>query len=69
MHADADELQHLFSIQAGAAELASPGRRRSGPLGGQGVKQGPRNWLRQAAGAAAPSGGRELHAVKDRGGH
>ena len=31
-------------------------------------KQGPRIWLCQSAGAAAPSGGRELHAVSDRGG-
>ena len=31
-------------------------------------KQGPRDWLRQTAGAAAPSGGRELHEVNDRGG-
>jgi acetoacetyl-CoA synthetase len=31
-------------------------------------QQGPRDWLRQTAGAAAPSGGRELHAVNDRGG-
>ena len=31
-------------------------------------QQGPRDWLRQTAGAAAPSGGRELHAVSDRGG-
>ncbi len=31
-------------------------------------KQGPRDWLRQTAGAAAPSGGRELHEVSDRGG-
>ncbi|MDB5886774.1 MAG: molybdopterin binding domain protein [Polaromonas sp.] len=29
---------------------------------------GPRDWLRQTAGAAVPSGGRELHAVSDRGG-
>jgi len=28
---------------------------------------GPRDWLRPTAGAAAPSGGRELHAVSDRG--
>ncbi len=28
----------------------------------------PRDWLRQTAGAAAPSGGRELHKVSDRGG-
>ena len=27
-------------------------------------KQGPRNWLSQAAGAAAPSGGSALHEVK-----
>ena len=32
-------------------------------------KPGPRNWLCQAAGAAAPSGGRKLHEVSDRGGH
>ncbi len=31
-------------------------------------QQGPRDWLGQTAGAAAPSGGRELHAVNDRGG-
>ena len=31
------------------------------------AKQGPRNRLSRAAGAAAPSGGRELHAVSDRG--
>ncbi|OYY36642.1 MAG: hypothetical protein B7X88_02885 [Polaromonas sp. 17-63-33] len=31
-------------------------------------KQGPRVWLCQPAGAAAPLGGRELHAVSDRGG-
>ena len=33
------------------------------------TKQGPRNRLCRAAGAAAPSGGRELHAVSDRGGY
>lgn len=32
-------------------------------------KQGPRDWLCQTAGAAAPSGGRELHEVSERGGH
>ena len=32
------------------------------------TKQGPQNRLRRAAGAAAPSGGRELHEVSDRGG-
>jgi molybdopterin-biosynthesis enzyme MoeA-like protein len=32
------------------------------------AKQGPRDWLRQTAGAAAPSGGRELREANDRGG-
>ena len=32
-------------------------------------KQGPRDWLRQTAGAAAPSGGRELREANDRGGY
>ncbi|TAG35413.1 MAG: competence/damage-inducible protein A [Polaromonas sp.] len=32
------------------------------------TQQGPQDWLRQTAGAAAPSGGRELHAVNERGG-
>ena len=41
----------------------------SGESGGLPVKQGPRSWLRQSAGAVAPLGGRELHAVSDRGGH
>ena len=31
-------------------------------------QQGPRDWLRQTAGAAAPPGGREPHAVGERGG-
>jgi molybdopterin-biosynthesis enzyme MoeA-like protein len=31
-------------------------------------KQGPRDWLRQTAGAAAPSGGSDPHAVGERGG-
>ncbi len=33
------------------------------------AQQGPRDWLRQTAGAAAPSGGRELREANDRGGH
>ena len=37
-------------------------------LNSESFKQGPRNWLCQAAGAAAPSGGRKRHAVRDRGG-
>jgi molybdopterin-biosynthesis enzyme MoeA-like protein len=32
------------------------------------TKQGPRDWLRQTAGAAAPLGGSDLHAVRERGG-
>ena len=32
------------------------------------TKQGPRDWLRQTAGAAAPSGGSDPHAVGERGG-
>jgi len=36
--------------------------------GGSSTQQGPRVRLRRPAGAAAPSGGRELHAVSDRGG-
>jgi molybdopterin-biosynthesis enzyme MoeA-like protein len=38
------------------------------PTAGIPDQQGPRDWLRQTAGAAAPSGGRELHEVSDRGG-
>jgi hypothetical protein len=32
------------SLQAGAAELAMPDRRRSGPLGGQGATPSERPW-------------------------
>ena len=32
-------------------------------------KPGPRDWLCQTAGAAAPSGGRELREANERGGH
>ena len=35
---------HLFSFQAGATEPASPGRRRSGPLGGQEATRSERPW-------------------------
>ena len=35
---------------------------------GSPTQQGPRDWLRQTAGAAAPLGGSELHAVSERGG-
>ena len=35
---------------------------------GSSSQQGPRDWLCQTAGAAAPPGGRELHEVSDRGG-
>jgi molybdopterin-biosynthesis enzyme MoeA-like protein len=36
--------------------------------GGSSTQQGPRDWLRQTAGAAAPSGGSDPHAVGERGG-
>ena len=36
--------------------------------GDSSIQQGPQNRLSRAAGAAAPSGGRELHEVSDRGG-
>jgi molybdopterin-biosynthesis enzyme MoeA-like protein len=36
--------------------------------GASSTKQGPRDWLSQTAGAAAPSGGSDPHAVGERGG-
>jgi ADP-heptose:LPS heptosyltransferase len=49
--------------------------RATADMGGEGndlahspFQQGPRDWLRQTAGATAPSGGRELHEVNERGG-
>jgi hypothetical protein len=36
---------------------------------GSSIKQGPRDWLCQTAGAAAPSGGRKLREASDHGGH
>jgi len=36
--------------------------------GGSSVKQGPQDWLRQTAGAAAPPGGSDPHKVGERGG-
>ena len=46
----------------------APPRAVSDPAGSS-AEQGPRDWLRQTAGAAAPSGGRELREASDRGGH
>ena len=58
----------MLLIVAGAKN-ASYGHRRSNFLVGISPnQQGPRDWLRQTAGAAAPSGGRERHEVRDRGG-
>ena len=37
--------------------------------GGSPFQQGSRDWLCQTAGAAAPSGGRELREASERGGH
>jgi 4-hydroxybenzoate polyprenyltransferase len=48
--------------QPSSAEKSEPGRRRED--GDEGVQPGPRDWLCQTAGAAAPSGGSALHAVK-----
>ena len=41
---------------------------RSDGAGVSPSQQGPRDWLRQTAGAAAPSGGRELREASERGG-
>ena len=54
-------------------DLALPGHRRSGPLGGQrphavGKRGGDRLWLCQAIGAAAPSGEGRSRVVSNRGG-
>ena len=53
--------QLVEQVQAGGREASA---REGAPL-----KQGPRDWLSQTAGAAAPSGGRELHEVNERGGN
>ena len=53
--------QLVAQVQAGGSEASD--RERSQ------FKQGPRDWLSQTAGAAAPSGGRKLHEVSDRGGN
>lgn len=53
--------QLVEQVQAG-------GREASDRVGSQ-LKQGPRDWLSQTAGATAPSGGRELHEVNERGGN
>ena len=65
----------LKDDQALAQQLVAQVR-ASADIGGEGndladspFQQGPRDWLRQTAGAAAPSGGRELHEVNERGGH
>ena len=64
----------LKDDQALAQQLVAQVR-ASADIGGEGndladspLQQGPRDWLRQTAGAAAPSGGRELHEVNERGG-
>ncbi|MDB5884830.1 MAG: glycosyl transferase, family 9 [Polaromonas sp.] len=51
----------VAQVQAGASEASD---REGSPF-----QQGPRDWLPQTAGAAAPSGGRELHEVNEPGGH
>ncbi len=63
----------LKDDQALARQLVAQVR-ATADIGGEGndladspFQQGPRDWLRQTAGAAAPSGGRELHEVNERG--
>lgn len=53
--------QLVEQVQAGGREASA---REEAPF-----KQGPRDWLSQTAGAAAPPGGRELHEVNERGGN
>ena len=50
-------------------EQVQAGGREASDREGSQLKQGPRDWLGQTAGAAAPSGGRELHEVNERGGN
>ncbi|OYY38398.1 MAG: hypothetical protein B7X65_19040 [Polaromonas sp. 39-63-25] len=56
-----------ISRPSSAPESAWPARWRS-DCGDSSDQQGPRIWLCQSAGAAAPPGGRALHAVSNRGG-
>jgi ADP-heptose:LPS heptosyltransferase len=52
--------QLVAQVQGGGSEASDSGDSQ--------FKQGPRDWLSQTAGAAAPSGGRELREASDRGG-
>ena len=52
--------QLVAQVQGGGSDASDRGDSQ--------FKQGPRDWLSQTAGAAAPSGGRELREASDRGG-
>ena len=56
-------IQVRFPVPSGRALTQITAKNRAGVF-----KQGPQDWLCQPAGAAAPSGGRALHAVSNRGG-
>ena len=64
-HSEAPSVaQELFAHDSIGLEAANTPNSGIHPF-----KQGPRDWLSQTAGAAAPSGGRESHEVGERGGH
>ncbi len=58
--------QLVAQVQAGGVSGSGAGAKGRGDSQ---YKQWPRDWLGQTAGEAAPSGGRELHEVSDRGGN
>jgi len=72
-----DFRQLAENLQNGPERSAGPPQASTAPLGldaagargGSSSQQGPRDWLSQTAGAAAPSGGSVLHAVKSVGAH
>ena len=66
---ESDVLRVDFRQLAGQMRLEAPkakstGAKEAAPPG----QSGPRDWLCQTAGAAAPPGGREPHEVSERGG-
>jgi len=61
----AEIIPNPYNKIPGFSYFVEPG---TGGQEGSQAKQGPRDWLRQTAGAAAPSGGSDPHAVGERGG-